>query len=719
MTIRTATSILILLAALPAASQIPDTSMSHDWPYTEPRAVACRADTAYVLLGPTLRMIDFTEASPVVAAEVALDPPAWDMVRLGDHLVTVANDGLRTYALQIGAQPMEVGFLPLPGFSDRYFMSAGHPLLLFSYGGSELALIDAQDPTALAHLGDVFPSEEFEAAVVIGDTLVIGGGPASDFYLYDISTPSSPMELDIGMYAGGGPHLMRPLGEQFVSYEWTDVFVYGWDPDLVDMGGPVTTPALVNDACVEGAEHFVCGRNYVGVMDFSTPTSPVLSAPWVEGVMASLLSADRDGDAGYVTGQGFNTFSPGVHRIDLTDPMAPQRTMSSLLPSGIREFCLDGDLLVTDEIRDRLNVYRLSEGVDPVLVGTGELSASVWDMELVDGLLVASCYTSGLFVFTLDGNDDLQVQSTIDIGGNAQWIDLDPPFLHVLGNNHLSSYDLTDPASPVFLADTEIGWSPHWVEADGDRVYVNEGTDLMVFVCDPPGVPTLAGTLEIGHSYFPECGVEGDLLASSHGASGVKLIDVSSAASPTLAGTVSTPESSYGVQMKGDQLWALSGDALLAYDVSDTSNPVLLGSEGLGGRPMTDMAFSGRTLLVGGRDGGFMAFSDASITPLEDDGPPPAAPPARTVIAKASPNPFNPTLAIEVDVAEPGAVLVSVHDLRGRRVAVLHDGPVASGSLALSWDGRRDDGREAPSGMYVLRVVGNSGDDARRVTLAR
>lgn len=79
-----------------------------------------------------------------------------------------------------------------------------------------------------------------------------------------------------------------------------------------------------------------------------------------------------------------------------------------------------------------------------------------------------------------------------------------------------------------------------------------------------------------------------------------------------------------------------------------------------------------------------------------------------------APNPFNGATQISLDLAEPQPVRVMVYDALGRRVAVLHDGPLASGTHSLHFDVRA-----LPSGVYAVRASSPGGVVTRRVTLLR
>lgn len=78
------------------------------------------------------------------------------------------------------------------------------------------------------------------------------------------------------------------------------------------------------------------------------------------------------------------------------------------------------------------------------------------------------------------------------------------------------------------------------------------------------------------------------------------------------------------------------------------------------------------------------------------------------------PNPASRTMSLQLAVPITGEVTVEVYDVLGRRVAVLHDGPLAAGPHAL-----RFDAAALPSGVYVVRAVAPAGVVTRRVTLLR
>ena len=84
-----------------------------------------------------------------------------------------------------------------------------------------------------------------------------------------------------------------------------------------------------------------------------------------------------------------------------------------------------------------------------------------------------------------------------------------------------------------------------------------------------------------------------------------------------------------------------------------------------------------------------------------------------------APNPFNPATSIPFSLAEGGTVRLIVHDVLGRKVRTLVDGPRVAGKHTVAWDGRNDSGIPVSSGVYLYRLSSGGVTDTRRMTLVR
>jgi hypothetical protein len=87
-------------------------------------------------------------------------------------------------------------------------------------------------------------------------------------------------------------------------------------------------------------------------------------------------------------------------------------------------------------------------------------------------------------------------------------------------------------------------------------------------------------------------------------------------------------------------------------------------------------------------------------------------------LAPARPNPFTDRVRLDYTMREPGPVRVTVHDLSGRRIAVLVDGPQPAGRQVVDWDGRIG-GALLPSGTYVIRLEAAGCTRFEKITRSR
>lgn len=78
------------------------------------------------------------------------------------------------------------------------------------------------------------------------------------------------------------------------------------------------------------------------------------------------------------------------------------------------------------------------------------------------------------------------------------------------------------------------------------------------------------------------------------------------------------------------------------------------------------------------------------------------------------PNPSRGEGTLRVTLVTPQAVTLAVYDMLGRRVALLHEGPMAAGQHSLVMGASR-----LPAGVYVVRAMTTSADIAQRFSVLR
>jgi hypothetical protein len=94
--------------------------------------------------------------------------------------------------------------------------------------------------------------------------------------------------------------------------------------------------------------------------------------------------------------------------------------------------------------------------------------------------------------------------------------------------------------------------------------------------------------------------------------------------------------------------------------------------------------------------------------------------PRRFALRSPMPNPFRGVTAIPFDVpAAGGRIEIDVFDVGGRRVRALMDASRTAGQWRVLWDGRDEQGRDMPSGVYLCRMRAARFSGAVKIALSK
>lgn len=94
-------------------------------------------------------------------------------------------------------------------------------------------------------------------------------------------------------------------------------------------------------------------------------------------------------------------------------------------------------------------------------------------------------------------------------------------------------------------------------------------------------------------------------------------------------------------------------------------------------------------------------------------------PPGGRVFVSVSPNPFATMVYVTFSMSRSGPAEVDVVDITGARVRGLWRGAMAPGPHRLEWDGTTDSGRQAASGIYMVRTRLDGFESVRKVLRVR
>ncbi len=78
--------------------------------------------------------------------------------------------------------------------------------------------------------------------------------------------------------------------------------------------------------------------------------------------------------------------------------------------------------------------------------------------------------------------------------------------------------------------------------------------------------------------------------------------------------------------------------------------------------------------------------------------------PATTRLHDAYPNPFNPATTILVDMAQTQFASLTIYNVAGQKVAILHSGVLPAGTNRFVWNGKDTSGKNVASGLYFYQL---------------
>lgn len=155
----------------------------------------------------------------------------------------------------------------------------------------------------------------------------------------------------------------------------------------------------------------------------------------------------------------------------------------------------------------------------------------------------------------------------------------------------------------------------------------------------------------------------------------------------------------------------------LKYVSGDDWTPVVVDSAGAVGQ------WAALALDASGQP--HIAYYDATERDLKHAwiAPPVAADlgPADTGLLAVRPNPVRTGAGVLITLSLPrtGAADLRVHDVQGRLVRTLIAGGLGAGSHAVRWDGRHESGRDAPAGVYFVRLRAGDAESRAKVVMIR
>jgi hypothetical protein len=637
------------------------------------------------------RMVAVGVADPSAMIELSrLEVPdlGWLMAVSGQYLYFSSGDDINVVDVSNPSHPVFVDFFDfgLPGAPNifNFAIRDGIACATLRYGG--LMFLNVSDPTSIELIAyyTEYSNPTMPGYVSIVGDFVYHNAPGLDRHqgwIWNIQNPAEPQlagELR-GVYFwnlvedGPGRMLGTSGGSGLVAYDIDDP----------------TAPARL-------------GGVYMDHQDYTSPAYRV--GNYLLAVSESGLVVIEEGDMWGV---------PVLDRLDLDDVT-------------IRLFEVHGDRGILSLDDGRLSVIDLSDPTALAVGTTLDVNTSGW-VGLACRDDIAISVNLGLGMKVLDWSDPYDVHVVAELSPPYELVNVEihGDLAYVVARDFgLLIYDLSTPSAPNLIG----SWSfDPALDIEVGGIKVGDGVALLSWIRDDymlvgnflidvhdPTAPTQGPDIEyLGFLWA----IRDNILVTHRGP--VCLYSIADPAHPELLSTLSFPSNNVNiVGFDGTDLYILVDYQLTVVDTNEPSSPTIIAE----GTVTTNSWRGSISDVLCFATGPFLyAFPRHANDivgvnePGDDDLPDQDA----DGLMACYPNPFNPQLTVTFEVEGDGLIDLQIYDVRGRRVASLYRGTMATGRHTVTWPGQDDSGRAMPSGTYFVRVDSGERIITRKVVLAR
>jgi len=597
--------------------------------------------------------------------------------------VAIGEGGLIILDMTEPANPVRVGEYLTRGYTGQVRVVGPRGYLVVDW--FNLVILDVSDPTRPRLLGSHRTGTWIESLQVDGERVYLGNGGLCHcqraFFILDVSNPARPVTLSVDWERGAGR--IAVAGEHAYVASWRqnlrvlDVSQPAWPTVLAELetAEPVQGMQAVGDRL-----YMVAGnwgeRHELRIYDTGDPTAPQL---------LGALEFDREaldfevvGNYAYVT-----MGDAGLVAVDVSDPTAPVLAGNWDAPTWLGRIEIAGDCaygvggagLQVIDIRDPGRIARVAEFDTGVTAGALRLSddrayllSSGRRIEVVDVSnpiepLLLTAYDSARWVQSLDVAGDLaylgwthanetgfeivdfrdplrqaRLSDTTNTppGGRSSGIrvrvdghyayvttadDENPNPTQPKWRPRLRIFDVSDPAEPVVVSQTDIGEYVAALEVLNDRAYLLFDSKLAVFDVRDPKAPTQLSSVRL-----PYWGTDGLCVSEDHaytgGWGGVAIVDLRQPGTPVVRGQYDTLDRVSDLSVNGHYVYAAEGwEGVEVFDVSNAAQPLSIGHSSTLGKAV-GIEVAGDYAYVAESGGGLGIFGLAreNVTLVEQPG---------------------------------------------------------------------------------------------------
>ncbi len=609
-----------------------------------------------------LEVFDVTNpATPVLlGSETSMLAASGVSVEGSIAYVSDRDSGLHVVDLTDPSAPAHLGSVAMPSEAYHVDGSGDYAFVADRLGG--LVVVDASDGTSPVVIGNV-PTPDECWGVLVADDIAYVSAAVAGVQIVDVSTPSAPALLTTVDTQGRPRRFQLDGTDLYVCDRWFGLTVLDVsDPAAADVSAAIAGPGWFMDVGVWSGVGYLTYAEYDGALFLYDVASPV--SPEVVGTLdtpGSTRGVAIAGDLAYI-GDG----NGGLFSVDISDPTTPVFEGSLSLPYA-RQVALHGNVAYVGDL-DAVHVVDISDPSALVLVTSVATPDFVWGMAVHETSLLVAADEAGLLIFDISDPHDPTLVRAVATTLYSWDVAVNGDYAYVAGR-YLAVVDISTPSSAFLVTETTptIG---EGIAISGDRAYVS-------------------------------------------GSSRLHVVDISSPASPTWLGSLTTQSVEDVVVMDEYAFVTTNGSGVQVVNVADPFNLELVANIGTTGE-LVGIAVAGEHLAVANGVNGLRILPGhcGAVVSVPEGVTATVLDPLRI-----RPNPGRSSFTLTFEQNQRARTVVTVHDAAGRLVRELFDAELTAGTHTMSWDGRNDAERVAAPGVYFVQVesvAGPSGVESHR-----
>jgi hypothetical protein len=364
---------------------------------------------------------------------------------------------------------------------------------------------------------------------------------------------------------------------------WTSpAFSQGWNVDLVGSlyqnWGSAWTVALRDDYAFVGVRTVFDDpfASVLSVVDVSEPTDLLEVATCeVRGKISAMALNGNYAILGMENGS--------LVMVDISDPLSPWVISRTPTPPYLKEMQVVGDRIYAPygiwTNHTGLVIFDISDPARPTILGEYRQHDWASSVAVNGNYAYLNSYAEGTWTLkVLDVRDpaNISLVTTLSQPGNAYSIALNGNYAYVGNDAHITTLDITNPASPVVIGTSLTnGGNEIDIVVSGNYAFLNGASGgLHIMDISHPANPVYLATCPESAD-MENIAAAGSQVMSTNGPAGIKMFDVSTPQRPVLDCSYDVNRFFENVVTQGNYAYLADRyHGLLIMDISDPTHPI-------------------------------------------------------------------------------------------------------------------------------------------------